>query len=260
MNKGIIIILVVWLSFPFASKAQEERIQVNETPEYMIPDTVIVGNTDSLSFITNDSLSVLTPDSLSIMAPDSVTEGYLSGEEIQLPPKVSLTPFKPDPNKALLYGLIPGLGQIYNRKYWKLPLVYGAVVGCTYAISWNNRNYSEYAGAFKDIHKEQLSLTDSWVNFVPARYQTDEEKLAWAQSSEASTQLKRGKDYYRRYRDLSIIISAGLYLISILDAYVDAQLFDFDISPDLSMRVEPAVTPRTVHSPQTYGVNCSIKF
>lgn len=72
--------------------------------------------------------------------------------------------------------------------------------------------------------------------------------------------LKRRKDYFRRYRDLSIIITAGVYLLSIVDAYVDAQLFDFDISPDLSLHVEPAVTPETSFSSRSYGLNCSLKF
>ena len=65
--------------------------------------------------------------------------------------------------------------------------------------------------------------------------------------------LKRQKDYYRRYRDLSIIITVGVYALTLVDAYVDAQLFDFDISPDLSMRVEPVVTPKTGVPPRYYG-------
>ena len=72
--------------------------------------------------------------------------------------------------------------------------------------------------------------------------------------------LKRQKDYYRRYRDLSIIITVGVYALTLVDAYVDAQLFDFDISPDLSMRVEPVVTPKTSVTPRSYGLNCCLKF
>ena len=72
--------------------------------------------------------------------------------------------------------------------------------------------------------------------------------------------LKRQKDYYRRYRDLSIIITVGVYALTLVDAYVDAQLLDFDISPDLSMRVEPVVTPKTSVTPRSYGLNCCLKF
>ncbi len=79
-------------------------------------------------------------------------------------------------------------------------------------------------------------------------------------NSSFQDRLKRQKDYYRRYRDLSIIITVGVYALSIIDAYVDAQLFDFDISPDLSLRLEPVVSPETSVTPRTYGLNCSLKF
>lgn len=70
---------------------------------------------------------------------DSTVKAVLSAADSLPQPKVKLKEFKPDPNKALLYALVPGLGQIYNRKYWKLPLVYGAFMGCMYAITWNNK-------------------------------------------------------------------------------------------------------------------------
>ena len=79
-------------------------------------------------------------------------------------------------------------------------------------------------------------------------------------NSNFKDQLKRQKDYFRRYRDLSIIITVGVYALSIVDAYVDAQLFDFDISPDLSLHLEPGVSPKTSVTPRTYGLNCSLKF
>ena len=72
--------------------------------------------------------------------------------------------------------------------------------------------------------------------------------------------LKRQKDYYRRYRDLSIIITVGVYALSMIDAYVDAHLFDFDISPDLSLRMEPVYAPKTRYNASSYGINCSLKF
>ena len=74
------------------------------------------------------------------------------------------------------------------------------------------------------------------------------------------TQLKRGRDLYRRNRDLSIILTVGFYLICMADAYVDAQLFDFDISPDLSLRIEPTYNPSTSSSSRLLGFNCSIMF
>lgn len=167
-----------------------------------------------------------------------------------------IKPFKPSPTKAVLFSIVPGLGQIYNRKYWKLPLVYGAFMGCTYAITWNNKNLQDYTQAYSDIMSDDPKTNNSWENFIPAN--ADPEK--YIKDTNFQNQLKRRKDYYRRYRDLSIIVAVGVYFITMIDAYVDAELFDFDISPDLSMRVVPTMENSTPYSSRTYGVNCSIKF
>lgn len=180
-------------------------------------------------------------------------------EEMQV-----IEPFKPNPNKALLYSaLVPGLGQIYNRKYWKLPILYGGLMGCMYAVTWNNRNYSDYSNAYwATVQENPLEHKDMWKHFVQGtiNWDDDEAMLAKAKDSNFQNQLKRKKDYFRRFRDMSIFIGVGVYVLGMLDAYVDAHLFDFDISPDLSMRVEPAVTPGNSHTPHIYGINCSIKF
>ena len=97
---------------------------------------------------------------------------------------------------------------------------------------------------------------NSWENFLPAGANPSD----YINNVNFQETLKRRKDYYRRYRDLSIIIAVGVYVLCMVDAYVDAQLFDFDISPDLSMRVVPAVEMQTPYSSRTYGVNCSLKF
>ncbi len=164
--------------------------------------------------------------------------------------------FKPDPKKAIIMSAIfPGLGQIYNRKYWKLPILYGGFVGLSYAISWNNRYYQDYFHAYKDIMDDDPE-TNSWHDFL--RYGQDPETVdtAWLKDV-----LRRGKNYYRRYRDLSIIGTVALYAIGIMDAYVDAQLFDFEITPDLSMRVEPAVIQKNSnYTANAFGFHCSFNF
>ena len=164
--------------------------------------------------------------------------------------------FKPDPKKTIIMSAIfPGLGQIYNRKYWKLPILYGGFVGLSYAISWNNRYYQDYFQAYKDIMDDDPE-TNSWHNFL--RYGQDPETVdtAWLKDV-----LRRGKNYYRRYRDLSIIGTVALYAISVMDAYVDAQLFDFEITPDLSMRVEPAVIQKSsYYTANAFGFHCSFNF
>jgi len=164
--------------------------------------------------------------------------------------------FKPDPRKTLIFSAIfPGLGQVYNRKYWKLPILYGGFIGLSYAISWNNRYYQDYFQAYKDIMDEDPE-TNSWHNFL--RYGQDPESVdtTWLKDV-----LRRGKNYYRRYRDLSIIGTVALYGLSIMDAYVDAQLFEFDITPDLSMRVEPAVIQKnSYYAANAFGIHCSFNF
>lgn len=205
------------------------------------------------------SAQTLDVDSLSAKTaiPDSTVAAVMAAADSLPVPLMEVPAFKPTPTKAVIYSAIfPGLGQIYNRKYWKLPLVYGAFMGCAYAISWNNRNYQDYLQGYKDILSDDPMINNSWMNFMPANGDPEE----YVTNANFKDQLKRSKDYYRRYRDLSIIITVGVYFITMIDAYVDAQLFDFDISPDLSLRVEPAMTQPTSYSSRTYGLNCSIKF
>ena len=195
-------------------------------------------------------------------ADSTVRSGMLAADSLPKPAQIKME-FKPDPKKAVLMALVPGLGQIYNRKFWKLPIVYGGLMGCMYAVTWNNRNYQDYSTAYKDImmdaeepNRPVEEFHTSWQDFLGVGYDPKE----WVTNTNFQTQLKNRKDYYRRYRDLSIIITVGVYALSIIDAYVDAQLFDFDISPDLSMHWEPSVTPQTAYSSRSYGLNCSIKF
>jgi hypothetical protein len=146
--------------------------------------------------------------------------------------------FRPDPQKAVLLALVPGLGQIYNRNFWKLPLVFGAFMGCVYAVSWNNRNYTDYQLAYRDLLSPDPKL-DSWKNLVPASVSDDALDSYPDNNPSFALNIRHRKDYFRRYRDLSIIVSAAVYALSIIDAYVDAQLFDFDISPSLALVTYP---------------------
>ena len=195
-------------------------------------------------------------------ADSTVRSVMLAADSLPKPAQIKME-FKPDPKKAVLMALVPGLGQIYNRKFWKLPIVYGGLMGCMYAVTWNNRNYQDYSTAYKDImmdaeepNRPVEEFHTSWQDFLGVGYDPKE----WVTNPNFQTQLTNRKYYYRRYRHLSIIITVGVYALSIIDAYVDAQLFDFDISPDLSMHWEPSVTPQTAYSSRSYGLNCSIKF
>lgn len=166
--------------------------------------------------------------------------------------------FVPDPKRALWLSLVlPGAGQIYNRKYWKLPFIYGGFLGCAYALMWNQQMYRDYSQAYLDIMDDDPD-THSYLDMLPPRYDIS------GREEQFQNLFKRKKDYYRRYRDLSAFCFIGVYLISVIDAYVDAQLSVFDITPDLTMQVEPAVigTPSTLgkRSGNAYGVGCSFRF
>ena len=166
--------------------------------------------------------------------------------------------WQPNSTKAILWALLPGGGQIYNRKYWKLPIVWGAFMACYYSITWNNRQYQEYHAAYRDLSGPDPEHNTSWLVFAPTDAQASDYQQY--QSSLRST-LKRGNDFYRRYRDLSIVATVLVYGLSILDAYVDAELYTFDISPDLSLRVVPEVgLPKLGLPSYQMGVNCSLTF
>lgn len=142
--------------------------------------------------------------------------------------------FVPNPKRALWLSLVlPGAGQIYNRKYWKLPIIYGGFLGCTYALTWNQQMYNDYSQAYLDIMDDDPN-TASYKNMLPMGYDIT------GREEQFKKIFKHKRDYYRKYRDMSIFAFFGVYLISVVDAYVDAQLSTFDISKDLSVSFEPA--------------------
>ena len=119
-----------------------------------------------------------------------------------------------------------------QRALW-LSLVYGGFLGCTYAFLWNQQMYMDYSQAYLDIMDDD-PLTNSFRNLFPPTYDID------SRLEQFKTVFRNRKDRFRRYRDLSVICFVGVYLLSALDAYVDAQLSVFDISPDLSLQFNPA--------------------
>lgn len=161
--------------------------------------------------------------------------------------------FVPDSGKATWLALVfPGGGQIYNRKYWKLPIIYGGFAGCAYALSWNSKMYKDYSQAYLDVMDDNPN-TNSHLELLPPNYNYSEEQLKEV--------LRKRKDLYRRYRDISVFAFIGVYLLSVVDAYVDAELSNFDISPDLSMKIEPAVINSQIQtSSKSYGIQCSLRF
>lgn len=168
--------------------------------------------------------------------------------------QLNSTVWEPEPRLAVWFSLLfPGGGQIYNRKFWKLPIVYGGYVGCIYALTWNQSTYMDYQNAYVDIMDDDPN-TKSYEDFLPPHYEIDTSMEDWLKGV-----FKQRKNKYRRYRDLSIFAFAGMYLVAAIDAYVDAELSHFDISPDLSMRVEPNIMIDHKGAP-TAGFSLAVNF
>ncbi len=207
---------------PQELQLSSERLQ-QERSSLVPADSVTISNAvDTLVVSDSDQSAATNVMQLS----DTISDAFFAPIQI----------FKPSPRKAVIYSaLFPGMGQVYNRKYWKLPILYGGFVGFTYAINWNNGMYRDYLGAYQDI-MDSNPETNRWHNLLP--YGRDPETIDQKWFTDV---LQKRKDYYRYYRDLSIIGSVALYMLAMVDAYVDAQLFDFDMSTDLSLRVAPAL-------------------
>ena len=168
----------------------------------------------------------------------------------------------PDAIKAVWLGtILPGAGQIYNGSYWKVPIVYGAFMGCGYAIMTMQNRYSGYKNAYlalyNDIQAGTVSEdpTKSYIAVIPEGYDLSRVGGAdmWLNT------LKNEQSIYRRYRDYSILAAVLAYALSLIDAYVDARLFDFDISPDLTLNVEPQIY-QDLQQQRTAGLKLAIQF
>jgi hypothetical protein len=207
------------------------------------------------TLVVMDSLAV---SDARILLPDDSTSVGVKKEKIRR----DWSTWRPNPKRALWLALVlPGAGQIYNRKYWKLPIFYGGFIGCIYALSWNNTMYKDYSQAYLDISDNDPS-TASYNKFLHLGVEINS-------SNEARYRdlFRSRKEKYRRWRDMSIIAMVVVYALSVIDAYVDAELSEFDISKDLSLRVQPTAIPThqwgTVNRPlqaQSLGVSCSLNF
>lgn len=163
--------------------------------------------------------------------------------------------FNPDPTRAVwMSALFPGLGQIYNRRYWKLPIILGGYLGLAYATSWNNGMLDDYTKAYRDI-MDSDPTTKSYMNLFPSTVREEDIDATWLTNI-----LQSRKNYYRRNRDLCIICMVGVYFVAMVDAYVDASLSHFDVTPDLSLDWAPAIFQDTRGSKPAIGLQWALTF
>jgi len=183
-----------------------------------------------LSASAQDSTAVSTGDSLLIDGRDTLAlTSYAS---------------RYDPRKALLYAaVIPGLGQIYTKKYWKLPLVWGGMFALGYAINFYQDGYTTYKA------KLYFNLENG--------YEQDDD--IYPGDDYTTANYRRIVDQYKRERDFMIILMGGVYLLQIIDAHVDAHLKEFDLNPKLQMSVRPTVEQNDLIGRQS-GISLILKF
>ena len=236
-----------------AAVRQAARIQADSLNRTMeeVPPLQAVAPADSIA--TADSIAAENKKKLLEMTSAPVLkESEVPADSLKK--EIDQKIWVPNPTKATWLALvIPGGGQIYNRKYWKLPIFYGGFAGCAYALTWNSKMYKDYSTAYKDAMNGNMQ-SSSITDLLPPGYKISETQL--------KELLRKRKDTYRRYRDLSIFAFIGVYLLSVIDAYVDAELSNFDITPDLSMKVEPAVIDNRINSSsnRSVGLQCSFRF
>ena len=269
-EKVIIVILCLIFIFPFdivsakhnqaiAETVSEQADSISEIeirqplPPTGQPDTdaQTIATPDSLPAIDGPDMTIL--ESTDSVAIDSVTNVVTFDD---MPAGFSeRKTFNPDPSRAIwLSALLPGLGQIYNRRYWKIPIVIGGFMGLGYATSWNNNQLQDYTQAYRDL-TDSDPATNSYMNFFPPNTSESDFDKNWLEAT-----MKSRKDYYRRNRDLCIICLVGLYLLCMVDAYVDASLAHFDISDDLSLDLQPAMFIAPADNKVALGLNWALNF
>lgn len=168
---------------------------------------------------SNDSVRVVTPSKDTILV-KSYANRY-------------------SPRKALLYAaVLPGAGQVYTKKYWKLPLVYGGMFATGYAINFYQDGYQKYKS-------ELFGVLESGATLSPSGF--------------TESQLRTIVDRYRRERDFMIIIMAGIYLLQMVDAHVDAHLKEFDLNPTLQVSLRPTAENNLITG-TTAGLSLVIRF
>lgn len=161
------------------------------------------------------------------------------------------------PRKAALYSaVIPGMGQAYNKKYWKIPIVYAGFGAMGYFIHFNSSHFTQYKQSLIDFNDDDPS-SNSYLDLLgsgidPGYFDPSLGSPNYSSSNEDwfRKQLESGMDYYKRYRDLSVILTFAWYALNIIDATVDGYLYTYDMSEDLSFYIDH----------QFYSVPAGVKY
>lgn len=254
-----ILVACMVMAMPLSVSAQKTKTDWGSNPVPLKKDTLKTV-TDSLLLTSKAEPKEEGLTIQQVVLAD--TTATIIQDTLSIKKKKDWNTWRPETKRALWLSLVlPGAGQIYNRKYWKLPIIYGGFVGCAYALRWNNMMYKDYSQAYMDLMDDDPN-TQSYNKFLYLGNQIDSSNKEYYQKL-----FKNRKDRYRKWRDMSVFAMVGVYLISVVDAYVDASLSEFDISKDLSMKVSPAVIKEkrewASYNPvnsSAIGLQCSLIF
>jgi len=191
-----------------------------------------------LAFAVPAPAQVITagPDSVVVAVPDTATEDDNS---------FFLSKWNRPAKAALFSAIVPGLGQAYNKAYWKIPIVYatGGVLG--YFLISHNNNYQDYREALK-------------IRVAGGEDQFANSNIYGTQRPNGTDNLRRARDFYRRNRDLTILLSIGAYGLQIAEAYVHAHMKEFDISDNLALKVQPNIMHVPTQLAYTPGLSLTL--
>ena len=215
-------------------KSQIHNCIASRLFELIVGITFLLFFTSSITAQVKDSAIVIKTDS--VLTKTGKVKSDSTGE-------VKINHKYHSPRKAaIMSAILPGAGQVYNKKYWKLPIIYAGAAGLVYSFQFNQSHYLKYRNAYKYRIDGDASTIDNYVGI----YSDDN--------------LNTLQKYYHRYRDLTVIGFAALYALNVIDASVDAHLFTFDVSDDLSLNVQPTLINIAGSNRYTTGFGISMHF
>lgn len=212
------VLLLILLAFIMPASAQTDSNVVEVDSAFLVPGRKLPRDTAG-----KDPVRVI--DSPRV---DPKTDNQGEKEVVKSPARLALERL---PRRAVIASaILPGLGQIYNRRWWKVPLVYAGFVGIGLVYNFNQQYYKEF------LEEAQYRFLNNGERRNPSYVQYDDQAIQDA------------KDFYRRNRDLTILSVFGFHVIQIVDAYVDAKFFRYDISDELSLRLSPAIQSQPAYN------------
>ena len=248
IKKIIFFILFVFINLSLTAQEKEQDTIVNLEKQ----DTII--KADDLKIqLSKREIRQIKKDSIK----NAKTSDTLTAKEARLVKFLNKSSQKRvidplAPSKAAFYSaILPGLGQVYNKRYWKVPIVYGLLGTTIYFYTTNDKNYNIYRDAYK---RRLAGFTDDEF------YDRDGSGTVIGTPDVSDNSLIDAQKYHQRQRDLSLLLTIVAYALNIVDANVDAHLKQFNINDDLSFEPKPVIIQNDLNNNKSVGLSFSLKF